>query len=171
VNALANPSVGEYFANNFVSAFQKVGSFRIAKGAKQGGNVASYFCTPQGQVLDIVAGPVNVEQLLREARWVVETWKLGELQNRTLSGRKALFAAAHAERLQRELNLPPQLQHHVSKDITYALAMQHYNTLDKEGKVHALLIREPLAPIKNVYEFVFEKILNQRVSTDPVQVQ
>ena len=39
-----------------MSAFQKVGTFRISNGQKQGGNVASYFCTPDGQVLHLLAG-------------------------------------------------------------------------------------------------------------------
>ena len=48
----------------FVSSFQKVATFRIvAGGQKQGGNVASYFCAPDGRVLHIVAGPVDCSRL------------------------------------------------------------------------------------------------------------
>ena len=46
VNALANPQVGEYLNQYFVSSYQKVATFRIVGGQKQGGNIASYFCRP-----------------------------------------------------------------------------------------------------------------------------
>lgn len=38
---------------------------------KNGGNVAGYFCTPEGFVLNAVVGPVSAEKLLDEARWSV----------------------------------------------------------------------------------------------------
>jgi len=171
VNALAKPEVGEYFAANFVSAFQKVGNFRIQNGQKQGGNVASYFCTPQGQVLDIIPGPVDAATLMREARWVEETWKLGQLQHRSESGMRSLFASAHAKRLEEDVTVPPQLKGRLTAPIAYQLAMREYNGLSPDGKAHALLAREPMAPISRVYEYVFEKILNQKVSTDPVHLR
>ena len=75
MNALANPEVGKYVNEYFVSSFQKVATFRIVGKQKQGGNVATYFCAPDGRVLHVVAGPVNGPQMLAEARWVVETTK------------------------------------------------------------------------------------------------
>ncbi len=75
MNALSNPELGKYLDEHFVSAFQKVGTFRIVGRQKQGGNVASYFCAQDGRVLHVVAGPVNAQTLLREARWVVDTVK------------------------------------------------------------------------------------------------
>ena len=58
VNALANPEVGKYLNEYFVSSFQKVATFRIVNGGqKQGGNVASYFCAPDGRVLHVVRRP------------------------------------------------------------------------------------------------------------------
>ena len=50
MNALANPEVGKYVNEHFVSAFQKVATFKIVNGQKQGGNVAAYFCAPDGRV-------------------------------------------------------------------------------------------------------------------------
>ena len=73
MSALANAAVGKYLNEYFVSSFQKVATFRIVNNAKQGGNVASYFCAPDGRVLHVVAGPVNSTTMLREAKWVVET--------------------------------------------------------------------------------------------------
>jgi hypothetical protein len=106
VNALANPEVGTYLEEHFVSSFQKVGTFRIVGTAKQGGNVASYFCAADGRVLHAVAGPVDAATLLREARWVVET-TTRTLQTSKGSGAafKASFRQAHAERLRSEHGL------------------------------------------------------------------
>ena len=59
MNALADPEVGKYFKEHFLASFQKVGTFRIVGKNKQGGNVASYFCAPDGRVLHVVAGPVD----------------------------------------------------------------------------------------------------------------
>ena len=62
MNALANPQVGKYLNEYFVSSFQKVGTFRIVGGQKQGGNVASYFCAPDGRVLAMdLRGPALKE--------------------------------------------------------------------------------------------------------------
>ena len=90
MGALANAEVGKYLNANFVSSFQKVATFRIvAGGQKQGGNVASYFCAPDGRVLHVVAGPVDAGTLLREARWVVETTKKA-MADRMQTSRRAL---------------------------------------------------------------------------------
>jgi hypothetical protein len=107
VNALASPEVGKYLNENFVSAFQKVATFRIVEGGqKQGGNVASYFCAPDGRVLHIVAGPVDSATLLREARWVVETTRQAMAASKGDGAAfKAFFRKAHAERLRREHGL------------------------------------------------------------------
>jgi hypothetical protein len=106
VNALNSPEVGKYLNEYFVSSFQKVATFRIVGGAKQGGNVASYFCAPDGRVLHVVAGPVDSATLLREARWVVETTKKALADARGDGARfKAYFRKAHAERLRTESGL------------------------------------------------------------------
>jgi hypothetical protein len=102
VNALADPKVGEYLNEHFVSAFQKVGTFQILGKQKQGGNVASYFCAQDGRVLHVIPGPVNAETLLAEAKWVVETAeKAIEAHEKKNSSIKSYFRTAHAERLRR----------------------------------------------------------------------
>jgi hypothetical protein len=106
VNALANAEVGKYLNEYFVSSFQKVATFRIVGGQKQGGNVASYFCAPDGRVLHAVAGPVNADTMLREAKWVVETTKKAMDDAKGDGGKfKAFFRKAHAERLKSEHGL------------------------------------------------------------------
>jgi hypothetical protein len=106
VNALANDEVGKYLNEYFVSSFQKVATFRIVGGQKQGGNVASYFCAPDGRVLHCIAGPVNADTMLREAKWVVETTKKAMDDAKGDGGKfKAFFRKAHAERLKSEHGL------------------------------------------------------------------
>jgi hypothetical protein len=106
VNALASPEVGKYLNEYFVSSFQKVATFRIVNGQKQGGNVASYFCAPDGRVLHVVAGPVDSNTLLNESRWVVETAKrLIKESDGDGAKFKSLWRTAHADRLRREHGL------------------------------------------------------------------
>lgn len=106
MNALANPQVGAYLNDHFVSSFQKVATFRIVNGQKQGGNVASYFCAPDGRVLHCLAGPVDAAVMLREARWVVESVTRAMEESRTKEiPFKTLFRRWHAERLRQEFGL------------------------------------------------------------------
>jgi hypothetical protein len=145
VNALANVKTGKYINEYFVSSFQKVGTFKIVGAQKQGGNVASYFCAPDGRVLHAVAGPVDGPTLLREAQWVVETTKkaMAECKDDGLAF-KAYFRKAHAERLAREHGLviepvtfdPPEAQDENSA-LTYR---------DPSGR--ALAPKLPLPPIE-----------------------
>jgi len=138
VNALANPEVGKYFEEYFVSAFQRVGTFKIVGKAKQGGNVATYFCAPDGRVLHAIAGPVDAATLLREAKWVVETAKKGiETSKNDGASFKAYMRKAHADKLRNEHGL-------VVEPITY-------DPPDPKDNDGALTYRDPsgrpLAPI------------------------
>jgi hypothetical protein len=106
VNALASPEVGKYLNEYFASSFQKVATFKIVGKQKQGGNVASYFCAPDGRVLHAVAGPVDSATLLREAKWVVENTKKAMEESKGDGAKfKAYFRKAHAERLRAEHGL------------------------------------------------------------------
>ena len=106
MNALANPEVGKYLNEYFVSSFQKVATFKIVGKQKQGGNVASYFCAPDGRVLHVVAGPVDAATLLREAKWVVEnTKKAIDVSKGDGAKFKAYFRKLHAARLKAETGL------------------------------------------------------------------
>lgn len=106
MNALADPKVGKYVEEHFVSSFQKVGTFRIVGKNKQGGNVATYFCAPDGRVLHAIAGPVNSAQFLQEAQWVVETARKGIAAAKGDGGVfKAHLRRAHADRLRTQYGL------------------------------------------------------------------
>ncbi len=169
MNALARPEVGQYLNDHFVAAFQKVATFKIVNGQKQGGNVASYFCTPDGRVLHAVAGPVDGATLLREARWVVETCNLAALDGKAGAGLKAYFGQAHADRLYREQLVPPKLA--PRPDFTaadVAAVLDRGRGLDNPGRIDLLLSTYPLPPIGKVYRPIFERVLNEPVSTSPV---
>lgn len=171
MNALSNPQVGKYLNENCVASYQKVASFRIVNGQKQGGNVASYFCTPDGRVLHAVLGPADAKTLLREARWVVETHKLAQLQGKDDSADyKAVFRKAHAERFRQEkggtnLAVPAGAN---SEEILVAVLNQPGLNQNLQGRIHLLLTLAPLVKIEQVYDSIFEKILGERVSTNPV---
>lgn len=106
MNALADKKVGDYLDKYFVSAFQRVGTFRIVGKAKQGGNVASYFCAPDGRVLHAVAGPVNSDTFLREAKWIVETAQKCVEDSKGDGGKfRIALRTAHSEKLRREHGL------------------------------------------------------------------
>jgi len=138
VSALANPEVGKFLNEYFCSSFQKVATFKIVGAQKQGGNVASYFCAPDGRVLHCVAGPVDANTLLREAKWVVDNAKKAIEESKGDGGRfKAHFRRAHAERLKNEHGLavePITYDPPIAQDPNSALT---YN--DPTGR--------PLAPV------------------------
>jgi len=106
VGALQNAEVGKYVNKYFVSSFQKVGTFRIVGKQKQGGNVATYFCAPDGRVLHAVAGPVNATTMLHELKWVVQTTEAAIKESKGNGGKfKAIFRTAHAKKLKAETGL------------------------------------------------------------------
>jgi hypothetical protein len=156
VNALARPEVGKYLNDSFVSTYQKVGTFTLAGAQKQGGNVAGYFCTPDGRVLHAIAGPVDAAEFLREVRWAFESYKLALLEYRGDPLRMQMFFTdAHAQRLRQE--------HGVDLDRGGAA-----RRLPNPGRVHLILAAAPLVKIEHVYKLVFEKVLGEKVSTAPV---
>jgi hypothetical protein len=106
VNALADPEVGKYLDQHFVAAFQRVGTFRIVGAQKQGGNVATYFCAPDGRVIHAIAGPVNAATLLAEAKWTVDTVRAAIAKSKGDGIEfKAMIRRAHSEKLRAESGL------------------------------------------------------------------
>jgi hypothetical protein len=130
VGALASPEVGKYVNEHFCSSFQRVGTFRIVGKQKQGGNVATYFCAPDGRVLHAVAGPVNAQTFLREAKWVMDTAEKAVKECKDDGAVfKAIMRKAHAERLRTEHGL-----------VVEAVAFDGYEDQDPNS---ALTYRDP----------------------------
>lgn len=228
MGALANPEVGKYVNEYYCSAFLKVATFKIVGGQKQGGNVASYFCAPDGRVLHVVAGPVGAEQFLHEAKWVVETTKKAIADSKNDGAKfKATFRKLHAERLRNEHGLvvepvtvdvaeqdpnsaltyadptgrplapklpPPPIdgpdvkllelqKNYANKEFDGAKAEARAAgmaavvdrkggrwVLGNQGRVHMLLAAHSMQKIEHVYGTVFENILNEKISTKPVEI-
>ena len=173
MNALANRQVGEYLNRHFVSAFQKVATFEINGGQKQGGNVAAYFCTPDGRVLHAVAGPVNAHVFLREARWANETFQMAQLENPEQL--QAFFRKAHVSRLRAEgvtiaEERLPAAERVTPKTLDQVLALNGHLGLGNRSKVNLLLAVAPTPRLEHIYRAVFERILDEKISTNPVQV-
>jgi len=218
VNALANPQVGKFVNENFVSAFQRVGTFRIVGKQKQGGNVATYFCAPDGRVLHAIAGPVDANTMLREATWVVDTTRTAMKECKGDGAAfKAHFRKAHAEKLRTEHGLavaPVTYDAPIAQDDNSALTYKDPTgrplapilqptpiegpdvkfelrqvaaaksagaallrdrtgrgwSLGNQGRVHHLMAAPCLNKIETVYASIFEGILGEKVTTQPVQV-
>jgi len=222
VGALANKEVGKYVNEYFVASFQKVATFRIVNKQKQGGNVAAYFCAPDGRVLHTVAGPVGADVFLNEMRWTVETTQAAIKDSKNDGAKfKEIFRKAHADKLRRDYGLavepvtfdepvmdpnsaltykdpngaplapklpPPPID---GPDVTLAdkdfARMQKSEAkasgardladrkggrwvLGNQGRVHVLMAGHSLKKIEQVYGSVFEGILNEKISTKPVEV-
>jgi hypothetical protein len=153
VNALADRAVAAYLEDRFVVTYLKVGTFRIVDGQKQGGNVASYFCLPDGRVLHAIAGPVDAHTMLRETRWAVDMHKLA-----------AFESGPDAERLRERIQSAHQERAQVDA-VTWQLGDPQQR---RRIKVHELLSRQPLAKAQDVFRTVFEDILGETVSNKPV---
>jgi hypothetical protein len=105
---------------------------------KNGGNVASYFCTPDGRVIHAVTGPVPAGELLAAARWAVDVSSDGKAVDDP-----ERIAAAHRDALRR---------------------LEQQGIAAAPWQVHRLLAVQPLPPLNEVYRTIFEKILGQRIS-------
>ena len=114
---------------------------------KNGGNIASYFCTPDGRVIHAVTGPVPAQELLAAARWAVDVSSDGKGVDDP-----DRIGAAHRQELER-----------ASRPVA-----------SPAEKIHRLLASQPLPPLNEVYRTIFEDILGQRVSppdTERVQAE
>jgi hypothetical protein len=191
VGALADEEVGHLISKHCICAYQKVGTFQIVNGQKQGGNVASYFCLSNGRVLHCVAGPVDAETMLREARWVIETRNLARFESGGYAARYVeMFQRAHIERLEADYGVSSPLSftartqspwqaRFTGKGTTVNASGVKGGSLGLSGKahghstnqvrVHELLSRNPVPRIQDIYRTVFQSILGEQVSTLPVQ--
>ena len=177
MGALAKPEVGEYLNEHFATAYQKVGTFKIVNGHKQGGNVASYFCTPDGSVIHAVPGPVGAQKFLREARWAVETYQRAAERSAGDEGHyRAFFKQAHGERLQADYGI--ELGYDVpnrtgSGPRTTLVHLDRWGLprIAREGQVHWVLYQQPLARLDSVCPVVWENVLHEKFSTQPVMLE
>lgn len=156
-----------------MSTHQKVGTFQIVQGQKQGGNVAVYFCRPDGTVVHAVAGPVKADTLLAEARFAVELDKLAQLHGgKSTLKHKLTIAEEHQKRVKLEV----KGQRGDFDAATSGLGFDdtffaQFKGLSTQGKVSALLMYKPLARLEDFYPLVWEKVLKQAQNVAPVVVR
>jgi hypothetical protein len=118
-----------------------------------------------------VAGPVDAATLLREARWVVEAWKMtGLLAIRDDQVRlQAFFRKAHSERLSQGIpNINPRWLTADARLPADLATLLDQPGLGAQDRIHLLLTVFPLVPVEEVYQVIFEKVLAEEVSTSPV---
>jgi hypothetical protein len=194
VNALADRKVGELINKHFIASFQRVGSFKIAGKQKQGGNVATYFCAPDGRVLSAIAGPVDAKTMRDEVGWTIQKTRAAIKDSKGNTDKfKALLRQYHAERLQEKYGarVTPILKDQAGQSLETALAYRdkdgrklapvlplppienksEVRPLSNLAKTHQLLAAHAGAKIEQLYGAVFEGILNEKVTTKPVQVK
>jgi hypothetical protein len=154
-----------------------VGTFQVVDGVKVGGNVASYFCLSDGTVIHAVAGPLNPQQYLREAKWAVDVRKLAVAEAGGDVGKyRETLRRAHLERLASEHGAPisanalPRIAAGTPPVPSAAtLRAPSARRGGTQGQVHTLLAYHPLPRLAQLYPVVFEGILKEKISTLPVQ--
>lgn len=171
--------MARFAADHFEATHQKVGTFRVVGGAKQGGNVASYVCLSDGTVIHAIAGPLAPAQYLRELRWAVDLRKLAatEAGGDTTKYREAV-RKGHTERLARESGV--RHADHALPELTNGpppvpaptdLRARNGRALGAQGQVHAILASAPVPKLAQLYPIVFETVLGEKVSTLPVETK
>jgi hypothetical protein len=130
-------------------------------------------------VVHAIAGPLDAEQFLLEAKWATEVRKLAmsEAGGETTKYRSTI-RKAHLERLSSEHGIPlnPNV---LPKIATGAPPMPTSNSLrtpagrrvGTQGQVHILLAYHPLPKLSQLYPIVFEDLLKERLSTLPVKAR
>jgi hypothetical protein len=185
VSALANPQVGDFINRNFVSTYVKVGTFALVNGQKQGGNVATYFCLPDGSMLHAIAGPVDANLFLYESRWIVNVHQLASLEGHDNPARfKQIIRDAHADRLDRDHGIARGPVNRLGETFPEgdgsfaskgpltrakkAMLDRYHHHGDNRARVHLLAALFPMEKLSEVYQYVFENILKEKVSALPV---
>ena len=187
--ALAKPEVGDFLSKHFVSVYDKVGTFEVSVASdgktpnKNGGNVAAFFCTPNGQVIHVAAGPRTAEAFLAEAKWAKTVYaeiladrSLGAMQARADHGSRmaAALRQAHASAL-RLLSEPKATGPHVELVRHTPASDSKLQGLEAAGRrqrqqVHALLQTKSYEPIAVIGPEVYSHILGEKVTRDPVKL-
>jgi hypothetical protein len=157
-----------------VAAYKKVGTFRKDGGTKTGGNVASYFCRPDGTVIHVVPGPVTADVFHREARWAVDVHESAVLEHGDdLDGQREYLKVAHGIRyLAERRGGEPLTRSAKGPPAVTRLATLMPKAMPRGGgtlaQAYWLLWSEPLPWLAAVYRTVWTDILNEAVTDDPV---
>jgi hypothetical protein len=136
-------------------------------------------------VLHAIAGPVDANTFLYEARWIVNVHHRASLEGRDDPARyRQVVRDAHADRLERDFDIRRSWLNRVNEPaavddggfastgpLTKAkmdMLWVHRNHPDNRARVHLLAALFPLEKVEAVYKYVFESILRESVSSLPV---
>lgn len=166
MGALADPRVADYLNENFTSTYLKVGAFKKIGENKIGGNVATYFCLSNGAVLHAIAGPVDANKFLQEARWALDTRKMAQAKSVNLNTGKldagrfaSVLRQAHGERY-----------HHEQRTVgdRSGIPVTMPRLAGRTAQTHWLLASRPMAKLDTIYPILWRQILNEDLSALPV---
>ncbi len=187
--ALSDEKVGEYLKKHYVATWKRVGTFTLVQTegktvARAGGNVATYFCTPDLEVIHGVAGPVDAESFLDDARWAVSVYdaarkKAGNDRDGIAKELRAAHEAASRPKGQEcgkvegvfrvgdcqttdLLHRTMELRGGVHARALLAL------TLIGRQSLHGYLAGKEMPKLSEIYAHVFENMLGERLSDAPV---
>lgn len=119
-----------------------------------GGNVATFFCSPDGRVIHAVGGPVSADVLLRHAEWARKAAE--DIHLRSRRRRHEAFGLRHSQAV---VDHRKALAEHGGFLLGGATADGY--TLE----IHSYLSRQGFSPIENVYRGIFEGILGEDASS------
>jgi hypothetical protein len=132
-----------------------------------GGNVASYFCLPDTKVIHAIAGQVDANRLLREARWATDIRKSAqtfstqlETGNIDMKRYKNHIGRAHMERYHDENRTVMADRNRIPAQMPRLATAQ--------TQTHWLLASNPTARLELIYPIVWQQILNEKLSALPV---
>lgn len=135
----------QFIDQNFVAAHEQLGTFTVVNVngqlKKDGGNVTSYFLTPDARVIHAVTGPVQPQRLLAEAKWALATYRSTSAGLATREAQAVQLAAAHRE------------------------ALQSRGGGKQKRQIHQLLADRPLVKVNDVAEDIFTRILGETLRT------
>lgn len=118
---------------------------------KNGGNVGSYFCTPNGRLIHAVVGPVNAATLVAEANWAIAAYR--PIAHEDVAGQMQYLESAHHAAIGQSV-----------RHGEYAAALPQPVANANSRQVHHYLAKHPLALLDSVYVPIFEKIVGEEIS-------
>jgi hypothetical protein len=129
-----------------------VGEFQVIDRSgqlvKNGGNVATYFTTPDGRVIHAVLGPVSADELIEESRWAVGLYRQVQAQGA-------------------DLTAPIRLAHRSALDTDGPAGGRRATA----RRVHEFFAAHALPRLEDVYREVFSRILGQALARDSADVR
>jgi len=159
---------------NYVPAYQQVAEFRriVSKGlpdTKVGGNVVSYFCTPEGRVIHAAVGPVDPQVLYKEGKWAASRY--AKIRHKDFETQRKLLAIAH-RRLYGQTKMRDQKLSESGRKVSKFSHHGNSQVIDGDSldtHVHRILAKKPLPLVGEVYQEIFEYLGQESVSARAVE--